>query len=495
MDEQKQSIIDRIKQAQNILVTVSKNPTVDQLAASIGLTLALNKVNKRGTTVFSGNVPSTLDFLKPEETIEKTADSLRDFIIALDKSKADRLRYKVEDDVVRIFITPYKTSLSEDDLNFSQGDYNVDVVVCLGVNSQQELDEAVTAHGRILHDATVASISLEEGEGLGTLHWSNTQASSLSEMVTSLIDGLDKSALDEQIATALLTGIVANTDRFRNEKTTPATMSLSAELMSAGANQQLIASELESSVSVGHSSGGDKPAKPKDTDLSISHDTKTTEQPDEDAAKKVESNNDNATVDTVDDGHPKISGIHGGHALLPDPAEESGGDEEGQGGLPSNDMPALSHNESVLTKSEEPAPQAPPESPAPVQPPDVDAGDRPTPLSGSDVNEQVVEQAQGQTKVEDDPLAEARQAVEMAQAKAASAPPLPPVTALNAQPLVDNLHEAKMVEPTGDVGADSMDMPLPAAPLSAQPPVPPQDNSGNSSAPPVPPPFIPPIPK
>ena len=41
-----------------------------------------------------------------EKTIEKNTDSLRDFIIALDKSKADKLRYKVEDKFVKIFITP-----------------------------------------------------------------------------------------------------------------------------------------------------------------------------------------------------------------------------------------------------------------------------------------------------------------------------------------------------------------------------------------------------
>ena len=245
MDEQKQKLIERIKQAQNILVTVSSNPSVDQLAAAIGLTLALNKMDKHGTAVFSGQVPSTIEFLKPEETLEKNTDSLRDFIIALDKSKADKLRYKVEDQVVRIFITPYKTSLSEKDLEFSQGDFNVDVVIALGVTEQQDLDAAITAHGRILHDASVASVSNTGQGSLGTINWVDPKASSLSEMISSLTDGLDKKLLDNQIATALLTGVVAATDRFRNEKTTPKTMSASAVLMSAGANPQLIATQLE----------------------------------------------------------------------------------------------------------------------------------------------------------------------------------------------------------------------------------------------------------
>src|SRR5438105_1421994 len=150
MDAQaKQQIVERVKQATNILVTVSKDPSVDQLAACIGLTLLLNKMNKHSTAVFSGQVPSTIEFLQPEKTIETNTDSLRDFIISLDKSKADKLRYKVEYQFVRIFITPYRTSLSEKDLVFSEGDFNVEVVMALGVKDRNQLDAAITAHGRI----------------------------------------------------------------------------------------------------------------------------------------------------------------------------------------------------------------------------------------------------------------------------------------------------------------------------------------------------------
>lgn len=244
MDSQKQSVIDRVKQANNILVTVSTNPTVDQLAACVGLTIMLNSLDKHATAVFSGNVPSTMEFLQPEKTLEKNTDSLRDFIISLDKSKADKLRYKVEDKVVKIFITPYRTSISEKDFEFSQGDFNVEVVLALGVHDQKDIDQAITAHGRILHDATVIGINTTEGNNVGTINWVDAKASSLSEMVTGLTDSFDKKILDNQVATALLTGIVAETDRFSNARTTPDTMKASAQLMVAGANQELVATKL-----------------------------------------------------------------------------------------------------------------------------------------------------------------------------------------------------------------------------------------------------------
>lgn len=248
MDSQQQQASERIRQANNILVTVSSNPSVDQLAACIGLTISLNKMGKHATAVFSGNVPSTLEFLQPEKTIEKNTDSLRDFIIALDKSKADKLRYKVEDRVVKIFITPYRTSITDKDLEFSQGDFNVDVIVALGVHNQEELDLAITSHGRILHDATVITLNTQPGGELGSINWLNPNASSLSELGVQLVNSLDKTLIDGQVATAFLTGIVSETERFSNNKTSPQTMSISAQLMSSGANQQLVATKLEEPV-------------------------------------------------------------------------------------------------------------------------------------------------------------------------------------------------------------------------------------------------------
>lgn len=240
-----EQVVEKLKSAQNVLVTISTDPTVDQFAACIGLTLVLNKVGKHANAVFSGKVPSTIDFLKPDRTLEKNTNSLRDFIIALDKSKADKLRYKVEDDVVKIFITPYKTSISEKDLEFSQGDFNVDAIVALGVQDKNHIDTAILAHGRILHDATVISINVNKQSKLGSINWNDARSSSLCEMVTDIAAELDSKVFDSQNATALLTGIVAETDRYSNDKAAPHTMSVAGLLMAAGASTQLVSSKLE----------------------------------------------------------------------------------------------------------------------------------------------------------------------------------------------------------------------------------------------------------
>lgn len=252
MDEikAKQQVVEKIKEAGKILVTVSDDPSVDALSAALALTLLLDKQEKYATAIFSGETPPAIAFLEPQKTFDDTTDSLRDFIIALNKEKADHLRYKVEGDSVKIFITPYKTTINQDDLNFSQGDYNVELVIALGVDKQENLDKALENHGQILHDAAIVTLSSgDQTSDLGGVDWHDANASSLSEMVAGLAEALKddkkKSLLDTPIATALLTGIVAETDRFSNEHTTSKVMTVAATLMAAGADQQLIANELQ----------------------------------------------------------------------------------------------------------------------------------------------------------------------------------------------------------------------------------------------------------
>ncbi len=236
-------IITKVSTSENILIALSQNPTADELAAAIGLSILLDKIGKHATAIYSGETPSIIEFLEPEQRLETNTDSLQDFIIALNKDKADHLHYKVDGDYVKIYITPYKTKISEEDLEFSYGDFNIGLVVALNVENENSLDQALTSHGRILHDAEVINITASAPGDFGNIQWSDPAASSISEMVAELaflIGGELGVEIDGEVATALLTGIVVATDRFSTNRTQPETMTMAARLMEVGANQQLI---------------------------------------------------------------------------------------------------------------------------------------------------------------------------------------------------------------------------------------------------------------
>ena len=242
-------VVKKIAEAQNVLVALSSDPSVDEMAAAIGLSLFLDKLGKRATAIYSGSTPNALEFLKPEETFETTADTLQDFVIALNKDKADHLRYKLDGDYVKIYITPYKTRIDEEDLEFSYGDYNVDLVLALDVSNGIDLDAALREHGRIMHDAVIVNITTGNPGKFGEIEWSDKSASSVSEMIAKLLYSINsKAKIDKEEATAFLTGIVAATNRFSNAKTTPSTMQVASRLMQSGANQQLISKNITPDV-------------------------------------------------------------------------------------------------------------------------------------------------------------------------------------------------------------------------------------------------------
>lgn len=242
-------LINKIKSVNNILVTVSRDPSVDELASALALTLALNKLGKRSVAVFSGQIPRSIHFLNPEKTFEDNADSLRDFIISLSKDKADRLKVRPDGDFVKVYITPYRTKITPDDLRFDEGDFNIELIVAIGVSSRDELDASIASHGKIFHNAVTATLNLGQlHDALGMISWQDNEAGCYAQMCYELVNSLNSGEhplIDEPVATALLTGVVAATDQFRNTITSPAIMTLSANLMSKGANQQLITSELE----------------------------------------------------------------------------------------------------------------------------------------------------------------------------------------------------------------------------------------------------------
>lgn len=503
----KDSIVARLKEATNVLVTVSNNPSVDQLAACIGFTLLLNKVGKRGAAVFSGAVPSTLEFLQPDKTIEKNTDSLRDFIIALDKSKADKLRYKVEDKVVKIFITPYRTSIDEKDLDFSQGDFNVDVVVALGVHEKSELDEAIVSHGRILHDATVISVNNKDQGSLGTLNWVDLQSSSLSEMMASIGQVLGGAeAFDNQIATALMTGIVAETDRFSNEKTSPATMKLASDLMGAGANQQLIATKLEEPAAV----LGDA-VTPKDSDdgeLTIEHDPNDDKTLTEIEAENAEEPELELPEPKPEDEAPHLpdSGDTEGPGIddvRPDDSTESGPTQERPTSM-TLEPPTLGGK---LTANSEPEHLSLDPSTDPLSAGVKPAGDGGilsrssspslSPLSDEATTSEATPAEQPAEEPNEEKIEDAREAVEEAIIEGGDPEKnIEPIQALGAQPVnLDLGHDQSATEPAAPVPPVESPTPLsptptpadvPPAVPSPEPFQPPAEPSGEVSMPPTP---------
>lgn len=364
----------KISEAQNVLVALSSDPSVDEMAAAIGLSLYLDRLGKRATAIYSGTTPNALEFLKPEETFDSTAYTLQDFVIALNKEKADHLRYKLDGDYVKVYITPYRTRITEEDLEFSYGDFNVDLVLALDVANGIDLDSALREHGRIMHDAVIINITTGNPGKFGEIEWSDKSASSVSEMIAKLLYSVrSKVEIEKDDATAFLTGIVAATNRFSNAKTTPETMKIASKLMESGANQQLISKNITPDVDnemyslLSLPTQGEMPRDDDPTKLDIEHGN----EEGVDETKEVDTNVTEKESTLLDDlKAAEASLAQAGAETTPEITDQPVKIEDGNFSEPATETPKLTSEPSIVPSPTIKTPE--PEMSEPVLPPVVD---------------------------------------------------------------------------------------------------------------------------
>jgi nanoRNase/pAp phosphatase (c-di-AMP/oligoRNAs hydrolase) len=241
----KQQTSEAIRQADNILVTTGQHPSVDQVAAVIGLTMILRKFGKKVTAVISDTLPQSVSLLETSVLENKAGGGPRDFVLKVDTSKAevDKLRYEMIDGKLNIFVTPFKGNFAPSDVTFDYGEahFDFDLAIILGVPNRGRIDRVFEQNPASFENAPVVNIDFHRSnENYGAVNLIEPNASSLSEILVALSESLQGGLLDDQIATAMLMGIVASTDRFTASHTTAKSLTVAAQMMAAGARQQSV---------------------------------------------------------------------------------------------------------------------------------------------------------------------------------------------------------------------------------------------------------------
>ena len=240
----KQQTSEAIRQAETIVILTGQHPSVDQVAAVIGLTMILRKFGKNVTAIVSDNLLPSLNALDTS-IIEQNLGGKRDFVLKLDVTKAevDKLRTEVADGKLNIYISPFKGGFAPSDVTFGYGEANMsyDLAIVLGVPTRARIDRAYGQAAEFF--ATIPTINLDfhrSNENYGAVNLIEPNASSLCEMLVALSESLQSGIIDAEIATALLMGIVASTDRFTAAHTSPKSLTVAAQMMAAGAKQQTV---------------------------------------------------------------------------------------------------------------------------------------------------------------------------------------------------------------------------------------------------------------
>ena len=240
----KQQTSEAIRQSESILITTGQRPTVDQVAATLAMSMILRKFGKKVTTVISDSLPASVKFLDTS-IIEHSLNGLRDFVIKVDvtKSEVESLRYEVAGGKLNIFLTPANGSLSGRDVSFDYGDSDLDfdLAIVIGVGGRSRIDRIYAENPNLFSNVPVANIDFRRSnEAYGAINLIEHTASSLCEIVVALSESLRSGMVDADIATVLLTGLMGATDKFTAPHTSAKSLTIAAQMMAAGGDQQKV---------------------------------------------------------------------------------------------------------------------------------------------------------------------------------------------------------------------------------------------------------------
>jgi phosphoesterase RecJ-like protein len=180
-------VVDLLLRADRVTAICHENPDGDTLGAAIAITIAAERLGKESEVV-SGDPPPP-------------------FLAVLPRIEQVRSAPQLEPDLAVIVDT---------------GDL-------------KRIGRVAVEHAEWLSRATIANIDHHvSNPGFGAANWIDPAAAATCEMVTLMLPSLGV-ALDAEIATALLTGIVQDTHTFAHPNATPRTLRVAADLVEAGA--------------------------------------------------------------------------------------------------------------------------------------------------------------------------------------------------------------------------------------------------------------------
>lgn len=246
----KQQIIEKIKSSQNILIVSHVNPDGDSLGSSLGLYQTLKKTGKNVSTAASGHRSPHHSYLPAIDQIKEEIKGNREFIITLNTlntSGPHKVKYKTDDNKIHLIITPNQGQFSPQDISIEEGKPQFDLIIALDTPNLEYLDKIYEQNADLFHQTPIINIDHHpDNQNYGEINFIDTKSSSTCEIIISLIESLstDQSLLDSDIATCILTGILSDTASFQNNNTTPKSLTVSAQMIAAGADHPAIIKNL-----------------------------------------------------------------------------------------------------------------------------------------------------------------------------------------------------------------------------------------------------------
>jgi len=236
-----------INNHQVFAIILKEQWTIDDFGAAIAWQLYLKTKNKNSVIYCSGKRPDErLDFLGAIEFNSHLLGKKYQIEIDVSQSGVNELSYSVENNKLKILITPEKGLISEKDIKLQSANSNIDVLICIGMNEQTVAGKIFTDQADIFYNLPIINIDYQpENIRYGTVNIVDVTTCSNCEISYDLMSiSEEKNIISSEIATALLTGLIDSTQSFLRGKVSPKSFKIAGQLLELGARRDKIIGHL-----------------------------------------------------------------------------------------------------------------------------------------------------------------------------------------------------------------------------------------------------------
>lgn len=230
-----------LKSVKSIGLVLPERLGVDIYCSALALREKLQIMDKRVVIVSSAKNLPNLNYFSSVAKISHQLTAGNDLVIKVgsNNSVPKQIRYEKENSDLLIYVTPDRGSFSEADVEVLPSAQGLELLLFLGVASMEKIGSLHSANTELFFNTPKIVINNQlDQEYFGSINWVDSTASSVSEQIAGWLLKEDPLKSNDTVITGLLAGIIDSTQSFRDPKTTPHTLAVAAELVSAGARRQ-----------------------------------------------------------------------------------------------------------------------------------------------------------------------------------------------------------------------------------------------------------------
>lgn len=230
-----------IENAQSVIVLLPQQADIDEVATAIGLHLSLREMGKE-SRLAAVTIPQLSAPELPGLDQVTTELGNQNLTISFDykEEQVDKVSYHIGEETKKFYLTIKPRSgaapLDTSSVEFSYTGAAADLLVFVGINSVEELQQLYYGYEELYENAVSISLS-KNSSGLGQLNLTPQYESSLSELVASTFSAL-QFPIPQDSATNWLSGIEFATKGLTADSVEVGTFENIAALLKLGGIRQ-----------------------------------------------------------------------------------------------------------------------------------------------------------------------------------------------------------------------------------------------------------------